>query len=232
MKRIVAIALVLVLVSPRTALAVPGADEALLSSILAENVKQSVDISAQLNNLRQIIQTARDNYELARATYAVAEGLKTWDTNLFLEDSRREFMASNPVFYMGDSLARDISKNGLRGGDVFLIRTLARADLYRNAQRMQDCECSYEGHKLVEWKGGDPKCQLTCAVHADQAPLFQRPPRGGPTLAPGGYDADAAKRLSAGVETAVNDDDRRREIMATLPERAPRISDEWSMTKP
>jgi len=208
-------------VLPTRVLALAGVgdtSDAILANILVENVKQSADITTQIANLQQIIQTTRENYEFVRSTYALADDLQHFDADKFLEDSRRQFLASNPVFGEAQGLAHDISKNGLHGGSINMWPLMHQVDVYRTNKKLEECGCAFDGAQLVAWAADRPDCQMTCQLHNDQAALFQKRRSGPPSLAPGGYDADAARRLAGALDTAVNDKDLRKDLLAAPPE--------------
>jgi hypothetical protein len=218
MKRTIALALVVALLLSTRSLALFGiADtgDGVLAGILAENVKQSVDMVAQLENLKTIIETTRENLEFARSVYALSQEINDFDPNLFMQEARMAFMSSHPVFGEASYLANDIARNGLRGGRFNWSAIQHQIDMFNEDKRAGECGCDYEG------RPSDPtsmECVFVCRdAHARGYP-FKSNRESGPQKPPGPYNEDAASRLGAALDTAVNDKDLRDKLLAAPPD--------------
>jgi hypothetical protein len=215
MKRFVVLASLLL---PLRALAIFGvADtgDAILAQILVQNIKNGLDISAQLAQLGQVVQTTRENYEFIRQTYVLANDLKNADPERVLARARQEFMASQPVFANAQALANDMARHGIRGGyGTWAIQR--QIDVYSEDKEAERCGCDYDGNAP---NGAPGRCWFICAAAHKRGWPFRGRPSETPSLPPPSpYDADAAKRLAAITDTVVYDDRARQDLLASKAE--------------
>jgi hypothetical protein len=228
MKRPLALALVVALALPSPASAVLGvADtgDGILSSILVQNIQETLNTTTQLAQLREMLANARESYEFMRSTYAVSQELSNFNADDFLRQSREKFLAANPEIGQARSLANDISRNGIRGGTPNLWALQSTIDLYRESTRAEDCCCGPDGNPP---HGARTECQFVCPSALQRGwPYGQpfpacAPPRRPPSTDPFSflppprpYDKAAAERLSLALNEAMSDEEIRKDLLSS-----------------
>ena len=209
----------LVVLAPENAFAFLGvADtgDGILSGILAENVKQTADSLKQLQQLRQVIATTRENYDFLRSTYALASDVLSTNPDKFLKESMTAFVSSEPAFSQASSLANDISRQGLRGGHPNWWAIQRRIDIFREDHDADACGCDTSGRPSAA-NATNIHCAYVCeAALARGYPLLKCSGDQCSTI-PTPYNDDAAQRLSAGIDNSLTDPAKRDEILSAPP---------------
>jgi hypothetical protein len=232
MKRVLALVLVVALVVPTPTFAVFGvADtgDGILSSILVQNVQETINTTSQLAQLKEMLTTARESYEFVRSTYAVAQDLQGFDASRFLQQSRDQFLATTPGINEARGLANDIATQGIRGGRGNLWALQGNIDVFKDRVRAEKCCCNREGFAPAN---APTECPFVCsrAVQAGwpyngNAPACAPPERarcscgpfgpmgGSPSgceaycpIPPRMYDPDAARQLGLALDSLMADE--------------------------
>lgn len=199
--------LILAVLLYATPSAATAAGDAILAKMAVEQFRQGLQFSQQLSQLRSALDTARQQYQLARQIYAGVEELRTFDADRFLREAATSFLQAEPLIHDSSGFAHDVLAQGLRG-EPFDPRALKhKLDPYFQANRRSppDVACP-----------GDPRC-----------PKSDRPGDGsgwilcpGDTRCPRSYDQTASLGLSDEIETAIRSAEFRRRLTAPAPSSA------------
>lgn len=130
--------LVLAVLLYATPSAATAAGDAILAKMAVEQVRQGLQFSQQLAQLRSALDTARQQYQLARQIYAGVEELRTFDADRFLREAATSFLQAEPLIRDSTGFAHDVAAQGLKGGYFDPTALKHQIDLYGdNARRQQ-----------------------------------------------------------------------------------------------
>jgi hypothetical protein len=212
MKRIPALAL-LVLLSMR-----PGAarawfvGDAVQIKILQENIQQTINLSQQLSQLGSVLRTTRDNLEFARSTYALAQDVIHFNPDQFLREAQAYFYAHNPELAAARDLAGDISRNGVRATYFNAGPLNQQVAIFMEDKEAKACGCDCHGQPA---QGQPDSCMPTCsAAHARGYPFAGcEKTTEAADASSNVIDKEAARRLSAAAALSIEDPDVREKLL-------------------
>jgi hypothetical protein len=110
----------------------------------------------QIAQLGQVLQTARENLEVARSVYQGVDYIKNFDAQRFLHTAKAEFLARNSIIGETSGFANDLQRSGLRNGTLNPDLIARRA---REAKLLLKCRDQIEALSERRIASLDSQCE-------------------------------------------------------------------------
>ncbi len=212
MKRIPALALLVLLSMCPGAARAWFVGDAIQIQILEENVKQTLDLRQQLSQLGSVLQTTRDNLEFARSTYVLAQDVIHFNPDQFLREAQAYFYAHNPELAAAKDLASDVSRNGVKGTYFNAGPLNQQVAIFTEDKEAKACGCDCYGRPS---QGQPDACMPTCAAAHVRGYPFAGCDKAtvAADASSSAIDREAARRLSAATALTIEDKDLREKLL-------------------
>ncbi len=186
-------------------------DDAIQLQILQQSIQQSLNMGQQLNQLRSVLQSTREQLDLARNAYALGQDVVNFNSAQFLSEAQRYFVASQPVLSDAKALGTDIATRGVKNSFFNASQFNRMIVVYQEDKRAAACGCNCNGSPL---KGADEQCLLVCVAAHERGYPYSGCAGASSSSSQLPYDEDAAKRLSAAADVAAYDQKARDALLA------------------
>jgi hypothetical protein len=106
--------------------------DAIQIDILRENIQQTIQMTTQLEQLRQMLSSAQQTLSFTRSVYAGIQDLQHFDGGQFLDQSKAYFLQQNPPLGEAKYFGEDVVQHGPRGyfNAAPVNRAIERADVF------------------------------------------------------------------------------------------------------
>ena len=192
--------------------------DAVQVKILAETVKENINLSAQLSELRAALTVARENLAFVRSVYGGINDLMHVNAEEELRDARDYFIAHQSGVSDALGLGQDIARHGVRG--TFQAWPLnQQIDAFRTSKA-----CDEYARRVSEVCTSGPRATAPLpppGCEWIQCPLPRRsgePSGSSDSARVGSYDQGAARRLALSMDEVVESPEARRRLLTRAPQ--------------